>query len=44
MAAGVLLVVDMLTVNLLFGSLAFSAVLAAIASGIGFDAPTQGVV
>ena len=43
-AAGVLLVVEMLTVNLLFGSLAFSAVLAAIASGIGFDATTQGVV
>ena len=43
-AAGVLLVVEMLTVDLLFASLAFSALLAAVASAAGFDVVVQGVV
>lgn len=43
-AAGILLVIEMLTVNLLFGSLALSALLAAVASGVGLNATTQGVV
>ena len=36
LAAGILLVVEMLTVDLLFASLAFSALLAAGAHGLGF--------
>ena len=43
-AAGVLLVVEMLTVDILFASLAFSALLAAGASAAGFDVVVQGVV
>lgn len=43
-AAGVLLIVEMLTVDLLFASLAFSALMAAIANGLGFDMATQGIV
>ena len=43
-AAGVLLVVEMLTVDLLFASLAFSAFLAAGASAAGFDVVVQGIV
>lgn len=42
-AAGVLLVVEMLTVDLLFASLAFSALMAAAANGLGFDMATQGI-
>jgi len=44
LAAGVLLVVEMLTVDLLFASLAFSALLAAGAHGLGFGVVVQGVV
>lgn len=44
LAAGVLLVVEMLTVDLLFASLAFSALLAAGANGLGFGVAVQGVV
>lgn len=43
-AAGVLLVIEMLTVDLLFASLAFSALLAAAANALGFDVVVQGVV
>ena len=43
-AAGALLVVEMLTVDLLFASLAFSALMAAAANAFGFDMATQGVV
>ena len=43
-AAGVLLVVEMLTVDLLFASLAFSALLAAGANGLGYGVAIQGVV
>ena len=43
-AAGVLLVVEMLTVDLLFASLAFSALLAAGANARGFGVAIQGVV
>jgi membrane protein implicated in regulation of membrane protease activity len=43
-AAGILLIVEMLTVNLLFGSLAFSALLSAGASALGFEIVSQGVV
>lgn len=43
-AAGVLLVIEMLTVNLLFASLAFSALLAAGANALGFGVVVQGVV
>ena len=43
-ASGVLLVVEMLTVDLLFASLAFSALLAAGASALGFNGVVQGVV
>lgn len=43
-ASGVLLVIEMLTVDLLFASLAFSALLAAGASALGFDGVVQGVV
>jgi membrane protein implicated in regulation of membrane protease activity len=43
-AAGVLLVVEMLTVDLLFASLAFSAVMAAAANAFGLDMATQGIV
>lgn len=43
-AAGVLLVVEMLTVDLLFASLAFSAVMAATANAFGLDMATQGIV
>ena len=43
-AAGVLLVVEMLTVDLLFASLAFSAQLAAGANALGFGVAIQGVV
>ncbi|MBM3690684.1 MAG: hypothetical protein FJW76_01530 [Actinobacteria bacterium] len=43
-AAGVLLIVEMLTVDLLFASLAFSALMAATANGLGFDMATQGMV
>ncbi|MDO8646186.1 MAG: NfeD family protein [Candidatus Planktophila sp.] len=44
LAAGILLVVEMLTVDLLFASLAFSALLAAGAHGMGFGVVVQGVV
>ena len=43
-AAGGLLVVEMLTVDLLFASLAFSALLAAGANGLGYGVAIQGVV
>ena len=43
-AAGVLLIVEMLTVDLLFASLAFSALLAAGANGLGYGVALQGVV
>jgi membrane protein implicated in regulation of membrane protease activity len=43
-AAGGLLIVEMLTVNLLFGSLAFSALLSAGASALGFEIVAQGAV
>ena len=43
-ASGVLLVIEMLTVDLLFASLAFSALLAAGASAFGFNGIVQGVV
>ena len=43
-AAGVLLVVEMLTVDLLFASLAFSALLAAGANGLGYGVAIQGIV
>lgn len=43
-AAGVLLVIEMLTVNLLFASLAFSALLAAGANALGLNMVVQGVV
>lgn len=42
--AGALLVVEMLTVDLLFASLAFSALMAAGANALGFDMATQGIV
>jgi len=44
LAAGILLVVEMLTVDLLFASLAFSALLAAGANGLGYGVVVQGVV
>ncbi|TRZ57072.1 MAG: NfeD family protein [Streptomycetaceae bacterium] len=44
LAAGILLVVEMLTVDLLFASLAFSALLAAGAHWLGFGVVVQGVV
>ncbi len=44
LAAGVLLVVEMLTVDLLFASLAFSALLAAGAHWLGYGVVVQGVV
>ena len=43
-AAGVLLVIEMLTVDLLFASLAFSALLAAGANALGYGVAIQGVV
>lgn len=43
-AAGSLLIVEMLTVNLLFASLAFSALLSAGASALGFEIVSQGAV
>lgn len=43
-AAGVLLVVEILTVDLLFASLAFSALLAAGAHALGYGVAIQGVV
>lgn len=43
-AAGALLVAEMLTVDLLFASLAFSAFMAAIANGLGFEMAAQGLV
>lgn len=43
-AAGVLLVVEILTVDLLFASLAFSALLAAGANALGYGVAIQGVV
>lgn len=43
-ASGVLLVIEVLTVDLLFASLAFSALLAAGASAFGFNGIVQGVV
>lgn len=43
-AAGVLLIVEMLTVDLLFASLAFSALLAAGANALGYGVAVQGVV
>ena len=43
-AAGVLLIVEILTVDLLFASLAFSALLAAGANGLGYGVAIQGVV
>ena len=42
--SGVLLVVEMLTVDLLFASLAFSALLAAGANALGYGVAIQGVV
>jgi membrane protein implicated in regulation of membrane protease activity len=42
--AGALLVVEMLTVDLLFASLAFSALMAAAANGFGLDMVVQGIV
>jgi membrane protein implicated in regulation of membrane protease activity len=38
------MVIEMLTVDLLFASLAFSALMAAIANALGFDMATQGLV
>lgn len=43
-ASGLLLVIEILTVDLLFASLAFSALLAAGASALGFDGIVQGVI
>lgn len=43
-AGGALLVAEMLTVDLLFASLAFSAFMAAIANGLGFEMAAQGLV
>jgi membrane protein implicated in regulation of membrane protease activity len=43
-AAGALLVAEMLTVDLLYASLAFSAFMAAIANGLGFEMAAQGLV
>ena len=43
-ASGVLLVVEILTVDLLFASLAFSALLAAGANSLGFGVVVQGAV
>lgn len=43
-AGGGLLVAEMLTVNLLFASLAFSAFAAAAANALGWDVAAQGVV
>jgi membrane protein implicated in regulation of membrane protease activity len=43
-AAGILLVVEILTVDLLFASLAFSALLAAGANALGYGVAIQGVV
>lgn len=43
-AAGLLLVVEILTVDLLFASLAFSALLAAGANAFGFGVAIQGVI
>lgn len=43
-ATGVLLVVEMLTVDLLFASLAFSTLIAAGANAFGFNMVTQGIV
>jgi membrane protein implicated in regulation of membrane protease activity len=43
-AAGVLLLVELLTANLLFASLAISAIAAAVAAGLGFDMVIQGIV
>jgi membrane protein implicated in regulation of membrane protease activity len=43
-AAGVLLIIEMLTVDLLFASLAFSALLAAGANALGFNVVIQGAV
>ena len=41
---GLLLVIEMLTVNLLFASLAFSALIAAIASALGLNVLIQGAL
>ena len=43
-AAGVLLIVEILTVDLLFASLAFSALLAVGANALGYGVAIQGVV
>lgn len=43
-ASGSLLVIEILTVDLLFASLAFSALLAAGANALGFSVVIQGVV
>jgi len=43
-AASGLLVAEMLTVDLIFASLAFSALMAAITNALGFDMVAQGVV
>ena len=43
-ASGALLVIEILTVDLLFASLAFSALLAAGANALGFKVVIQGVV
>jgi membrane protein implicated in regulation of membrane protease activity len=43
-ASGLLLVIEILTVDLLFASLAFSALLAAGASALGFNGIVQGVI
>lgn len=43
-AAAILLVVEMLTVDLLFASLALAAVAAAVAAGLGLGGISQGLV
>lgn len=43
-AAGILLVIEMLTLDLLFGSLAFAVLLAAGASALGLSVAVQGIV
>lgn len=43
-AAGALLVVEMLTVDLLFASLAFSALMAALANALGLNMAAQGIL
>ena len=42
--AGGLLVIEMITVDLLFASLAFSALMAALANALGLNMATQGIL